>query len=100
MRRGTTPTFIFEFPFNVESAQAVHIAFAQNGETVLTKEDDDCTLSRNTVSVQLTQSETFMFAEDSIIEVQARVLTADAQAVSSDVVYIKCKQSLTEDILI
>lgn len=100
MRRGTTPTFIFEFPFDVESVQAVHVAFSQSGENILTKEDNECTLSRNTVSVQLTQDETYMFAADGIVEVQARILTADEQAVSSDVVYIKCKRSLTEDILI
>ena len=99
MRRGTTPTHSFVLPFNAESVQAVQIIYRQNGENVLILDKDDCTLSENTVSVQLSQEDTFAFDESANVEIQIRVLTVEGEALASDIMCIRCDRCLSEDIL-
>ena len=99
MRRGTTPTHTFVLPFNVEAVQAVQIIYRQGGENVLVMDKDDCALTRNIISVRLTQEDTFAFKDSANVEIQIRVLTADGEATASDVMQVSCKECLTEDVL-
>lgn len=99
MRRGTTPTHTFVLPFNVESVQAVQIIYRQGGVNVLILDGNDCVLSGNTVSVRLSQEDTFAFADSEDIEIQLRVLTADGEAAASDIMRVRCDRILTEDVL-
>ncbi len=99
MRRGTTPTHSFVLPFNVESVQAVQVIYRQNDQNILILEKDDCTLSGNSVSVRLTQEDTFDFDDGANVEIQIRVVTADGEAMASDAIQVSCDRCLTEDIL-
>ena len=100
MRRGTTPTHTFVLPFNVESLQAVQIIYRQGGENILILEKEDCTLAGNAVAVRLTQEDTFAFKDVGNVEIQIRVLTADGEAMASDIMRVGCGRCLTEDILV
>lgn len=100
MIRGTTPTHRFVLPFNTDMIQTVQIIYAQNDEMVLTKGNDDCTLDGNTVSIKLTQQETFLFTEDVCVEVQVRVLTHDKDALASHVMRVHCDECLSDEVLI
>lgn len=99
MQRGTTPTHTFTLPFGVENVRAVQVIYRQNGENVLVLEIEDCTLSKNTISVHLTQEDTFAFTESSNVEIQLRLLTADGEAMASNPLVVSCARCLTEDIL-
>ena len=100
MIRGTTPTHRFVLPFDTDMIQTVQIIYAQNDETVLTKGNDDCTFDGNTVSVKLTQQETFLFTEGACVEVQVRVLTTDGDAVASHVMRVHCDECLSSEVLL
>lgn len=70
MYKGTTPTYIFTLPEDIDlsSAESVYVTFAKsNYEVILTKQDDELEVSANTVSVYLTQEETLDFPRSEIL---------------------------------
>ncbi len=99
MRKGTTPTHSFVLPFSTGLIQEVEITYHQNGEEVLTKYKDDATFAGNTVSVTLTQDETFEFNEDVNVEIQIRVLTSEGMVAASDIIRIGCNRCLSNEVL-
>ena len=99
MRIGTTPTHKFTLPFSTEMIDTVEITYCQNKKVVLQKYNRDCTMSGNTVSVTLTQEDTFEFAEGVNVEIQIRVVTTDDTALASDIVKVSCQRCLSEEVL-
>ena len=99
MIKGTTPTHSFVLPFGTEMIQTIQIIYAQNGNVILTKGNKDCTFDGNTVSVKLTQEDTFLFVEDACVEVQVRVLTPAGDALASSVMRVHCNECLSKDVL-
>jgi len=77
MKRGTTPTITYNFPFDVSTIEAIRINFLQGSETLFTKTETDCTFSGQTVSVQLTQEETYSLSAKKRIATDARYLKSD-----------------------
>lgn len=98
MRTGTTPTHVFTMPFGVDMIKELEITYAQNGKTVLTKYKEDCVLEGNTVSVTLTQQDTFEFGSSNV-SIQVRVLTLDDNALASDIITIRCERCLSNEVL-
>ena len=94
MRIGTTPTYTFELPFSHDILKKVEIVFAQREEIVLKKTLEDCECDKNTLTLKLSQSETFMFDDHPAIAVQIRALTKSGDVVSSDDIFLfprKCR---------
>ena len=75
MIRGTTPRIIYKFPFDVASITQIRIYFTQGNRTIIVKDESDCTFEDNTVSVTLTEEETFKFSAKKRIDVNARFAT-------------------------
>lgn len=75
MTRGTTPTIKIKFPFAVASITQIRVYFMQGSETVLVKEETDCSFEDDTVSVPLTEEETFMFSPKKRCEIRCRFAT-------------------------
>lgn len=75
MIRGTTPTIILKFPFEVASITQIRVYFMQGNDTVLTKEETDCVFDDDTVSITLTEAETFMFSPKKRCEIKCRFAT-------------------------
>ena len=99
MIRGTTPTHRFELPFSVENVSDALIVYSQNGEEVLRKTVRHCHMVDKTLSVDLTQEETFRFRCDRKVRVQVRVLTNDGRAMASNVLNIDVGECLSDDVL-
>lgn len=99
MIKGTTPTHIFTLPFGAETIKTIQIIYAQNGVEKLTKSNADCALEGNSVSVKLTQEDTFAFADDACVEVQVRVLTMGNDALASRVMRVHCHECLSDEVL-
>ena len=99
MRIGTTPTHTFIFPFETSLIKELKITYAQKKKTVLVKYLDDCEISQNSVSVPLTQEDTFLFAENVNVEVQARVLTMQGDALASDIRIVTAGRCLDSEVL-
>lgn len=100
MIRGTTPTHEFVLPFPCEMVKTVQIIYAQNDTVILEKENNDCTMNGNVVSVKLTQEDTFSFSEDSCVEVQIRVLTCDGDVLASHIMRVSCDECLYDGVLV
>ena len=102
MRLGTTPTHVFELSCNIEVLSNVKIIYAQNGRVVLVKHLRDCEvdLNENTLTVVLTQEETFMFTADEEVEIQLRALSLDGDAVASDIYTVSVTRCLDNEVLV
>ena len=83
MIRGTTPTHIFNLPFEVDIVECVRITYAQRGKTVFTKGDEDVELEGNQVRVTLTQEDTLMFDCNDCVYVQLKVKTVSGQVLAT-----------------
>ena len=99
MIRGTTPTHIFSLPVSAETIKTIRVVYAQNDVIKLTKKNEDCTMSGNSVTIKLTQEDTFLFDDDACVDVQVRVLTNSGDALASRVMRIHCEECLSDEVL-
>lgn len=100
MIRGTTPLHVFTLPLDTALCSKIKIIYAQDDEIVLTKTNDECDLNGNTVSVRLTQKETFLFDSDKHVQIQVRVLTATGEALVSGIKCIDVGKCLESEVLV
>lgn len=100
MIRGTTPTHIFRLPFNTSLIDEVRIIYAQSDEQILVKETVDCNLDGNTISVTLTQEDTFKFDCKKCVQIQVRVLTAGGEALASKIKHIDVEKCLDNEVIV
>lgn len=86
---GTTPTYSWVLPIHSSNISTLKVTFKQCDESVLVKRKDECVLNDKTLSVTLTQEETFLFKER--LEgkkkgkgvVQVRALAKDGQVIGT-----------------
>ena len=83
MLQGTTPTHTFNIPFDTSIISRVRVIYAQNDNVILTKTERDCTFGDNTLSVTLTQEDTFLFDHKLPVEIQLRALTPSGSVLAS-----------------
>lgn len=77
--RGTTPTQTFMIPFEKSLIKEVEIVYVQDDAIILTKTEKDCHIVDNTISIDLTQEDTFKFDSDSRLYIQIRILTTNGK---------------------
>lgn len=94
MIRGTTPTLIFELPFEVAVLSQAWITLSQNNNEVLTKELSDCEADGNTLTVRLTQEDTLKLQGNTYTQMQIRCKHIDGTAFASNII-----EDFTEKIL-
>lgn len=99
MRIGTTPTHVFTLPLDVDSISCLRLLYRQAGELILVKHTDECELSGNTVSVTLTQEETFKFQCKKPIDIQIRILDKEGKAFATKIVRITAEECLDCEVL-
>ena len=99
MIQGTTPTHTFDIPFDTALINKMRILYAQNNKLVLEKENADCSIDGNTITVRLTQEDTLKFVADALVQIQLRILTAGGDALASDIVNVDCRRILDDEVL-
>ena len=99
MKRGTTPTHKFTLPFDTGLLAAVRIVYAQLDNVVLVKTGEDLTLSGDTITTSLTQTETLQFTCKAPVEIQVRVLTLSGDAHNSDIVKVSVDRCLEDEVI-
>lgn len=99
MIRGTTPTHIFNLPFDTSSLKEVRITYEQDGAKVLEKTEADCTLEGSAITVQLTQEETLAFNENKNVSYQLKLLTTDNEVLATRIKQIRVDRVLCEEVL-
>lgn len=97
--RGTTPTHTFTLPFDTEIVGKIKVTYAQNDVVVLEKEQAACECSGNTVTVRLTQEDTFKFDCKQCVQIQVRVLTQTGDALVSEIKHIGVRKCLDGEVL-
>jgi hypothetical protein len=99
MIRGTTPTHIFNIPFDTSLVDEVKITYAQDDIVLFSKTKDDCILEDNTVKVTLTQEDTFKFKHTKPVQIQIRILTVNGEAFASIVEKVGVSKCLDDEVL-
>lgn len=97
--QGTTPTIVFNLPFDVSVIENCEIYFGQNDELLLTKGYNDCILSGTTMTVRLFQSDTLQFDPEEKLQIQARFRYTDGQTEATNIAKIKVRNLLSESII-
>lgn len=100
MYKGTTPTFIFTFPedFDPTDASKIIVTLSAKGVPVLEKTGEDLTVDATTVSVYLSQEESFRMP---VGEVQAQInlLYADGSRVATNIARIDWSRNLHGEVM-
>ena len=98
MRRGTTPTHIFNTDLDLSAAEVIYITYQQDCKNFeLT--GDRITRDINKVIVTLTQGETLAFAEDQPVYVQIRARFGDGEAVASNLIKTDAREILKDGVI-
>ena len=99
MIQGTTPTHKFNIPFNTEGIERVRIVYEQAGDVVLTKENEGCTMSGNTLIVRLTQEETLLFKSNVSTRIQVHLRTKSGEAYASTLMRVSVFELLEKEVI-
>ena len=105
MTRLTTPRQEFQFDTDPSDFTRIQITYQQDDQNILVKEKNDLTIEQTsdtawTASFTMTQEETALFDPDGdVVRCQTRVLTAAGEALASDIVTIKVKDVLNQEVL-
>ena len=99
MIRGTTPTHTFELPFDVSLIKEAKIIYSQSDTQVLCKKAAECEMQGNTITVTLSQEETFKFDCKKMVQIQVRILTHKAEALATDVMEVPVKKCLDDEVI-
>lgn len=102
MTRGTTPTYCFALPFEVDTLSAWCISFAQRGVEKFSVEEDgegvktvDCL-----IALTLSQSDTLRLEAGVDVQIQLRGLVAETgEAIASEILTVAVEPVLKEGVL-
>lgn len=97
---GTTPELTFNLPFDTSNIKSLYVTIKdKNKRMVLEKTEADCTLSGDTVTLELSQEETLLFEERTKARMQIRVLTKNDKALKSQVFTLDIGELLKEGVI-
>lgn len=96
---GTTPTHIFEIPFDTSLVKVCKITYSQDSRIILEKKTDECTFDGKFIKTTLSQAETFLFDYKRTVQIQLRVLTQYGEALAADIENIPAHICLDDEVL-
>ena len=99
MRRGTTPTNIFNTDVSLLGCNVLFITYKQNDMTVVEKSIEDCTIEEDKVTVALTQEETLAFNDTIPVNIQIRVGFPDGSRLASNIVRAPAGRILKQGVI-
>ena len=98
MIRGSTSTFTLSLPSDASLFTEAEATFTQEGKCLLVKTTSDMTWRGDrTLSFALSESESLLFAADSIAELQLRLVTHDGKILLSHPKRLAIGRRLPED---
>ena len=100
MRRGTTPTHLFQIPFNVISLLKIRVWYSQNDVLLVTKTEKDAEMQGDDIfKVTLTQEETLKFDHTEDVQIQLKVKTDKGEVMASPVIRKSVDEILDDEVL-
>lgn len=100
MRQCTEPTFTFTLPIDTDIVDECRVTFAQYGSVILTKETDECEMSGNIITVDLTPDETLLFDHKDTAQAQLQALTTGGDPLVSDIFSFDVGECISGEVLI
>ncbi len=97
MRRGATPTFIFELPSEASRFPVIEIVFVQNGEEILTVDRSSLTLDGKEVSFVMSEDQSMSFTPSTNAEIQIRLVAEDGTVLLSEIRSFPVRKKYPED---
>ena len=98
--RGTTPTHIFTLPFDTDLVQSLKITYAHDGEVILAKQTQDCSMGSNMIMLKLTQEESLLFENNWLVDIQLRLLLSTGEALRSKVYHCFAGVLLDDEVMV
>ena len=102
MIRGTTPTHAFRTSISLVDAEKVAVTYKQ-GKIILEKNKEDCIITAETLTTELTQEETFMFKEvgyKAQVQITAEFMQGEKPKVfKSNIMTVNVAKSLREKVM-
>ena len=102
MIQGTTPTFSFTLPFDVDAVKSAEFTieyFSGSKKSLILKEKADGVHEGSRMTFQLSQEETLKLPANSWVNVQLRVLTVDGKALATSPGRVEIKKLLKEGVI-
>lgn len=99
MIRATTPTHIFNIPFDTSLIKELLITYSQKKIPIVDKVLDDCVLDGKRIALTLTQRDTSKFSDRRNVEIQIRILTTSDTSLAGTIVETEVDRVLDDDIL-
>ena len=99
MRKGTTPIIEFTLPFSTELVAKAKLIIKYKDDAKLTKYASADDFNGNTISIKLTQEETFLFDCNSYVKMLLRVLTKEGDSLVSDVYKVFVEECFDNEVL-
>lgn len=100
MKRASTPTHRFELMTDLSALKDIMITYKQGDKIVLEKARQDVTMEGKTAVVKLTQEETNLFAADTDVKLQVRILTLGGESYPSNVVTVPVEDVLNDEVMV
>lgn len=85
IRRGTTPTQVFNTSIDLSSATVLYVSYKQRGKVLINKTLEDCDVDSTSVTTALTQEETLLLDDKVKVEIQIRAKFSNGDAVASNI---------------
>ena len=82
--RGTTPAFRFTFKEDISAASVILLTFVQKKSIVKEYDKDDLEIDGDTLTLYMSQEDTFLFDEEDAAVAQVRALYPDGVAVGCE----------------
>ena len=96
MKRGTTPTHVFNVNTDLTSAEEIYITYKQGSNVVVEFDLSKINVEKNKLTVQLTQKETLMFALSPQVRIQIRAKFPGGLAIASNIISTGAEEILKD----
>lgn len=100
MISGTTQTHVFRIPFDSSQLSAARVIYKQGSKEILRKETKDFIKEGNTIKVNLTQEDTFLFDCKTSVKYQLRVRNIRGKVLATKVKIIPVDECLDNEVLL
>lgn len=97
--RGTTPTHNFNLTIDTSEIKTARVIYSQGNKVVFKKEHGDCKMEGKTVSVTLTQEDTFSLSHNEMAQIQIRILTNGGDCPDTPIYSVPVEKCLDDEVL-
>ena len=102
MRRGTTPVIVLNTGMDLSQVAKLYVTFAQEGNTIIEKDETECDIDEGKIIITLTQEDTLLFTHSNDrrrcnnVAIQVRVRFENGTAMASNIVTTNVKEILKD----